>query len=188
MLRDMRCLALAFLASVLPALALAQTPAENRAEANKLLDALQQAPSEAVAGPLGDRIRALWAHAGSPAVLLLMTRAVRELHAGATTDAIQDFGDAIVLDPTMAEAYRERAIARYQAGDTPGAIADLQAAVQREPRDFAAYDTLSHIAEDSQDWKSAYAAWQNVMQIDPKTPDGEQRLNELKRKAFGEET
>ncbi|HUB14537.1 MAG TPA: tetratricopeptide repeat protein [Acetobacteraceae bacterium] len=184
----MRCLALAFLVGAVPALAHAQTPAENRAAANKLLDALKQAPSEAAAAPLEEQIRALWAHAGSPAVMLLMTRGLREMHADALSDAIQDFGDAIVLDPSMAEAYRERAVARYQAGDVPGAIADLQAAVQHEPRNFAAYDTLSRIAEDSQDWKGAYAAWQKVMEIDPKTPDGEQRLNELKRKALGEET
>ena len=79
-------------------------------------------------------------------------------------------------------------VARYQAGDTQGAIADLQATVQHEPRDFAAFETLSHIAEAREDWKGAYAAWQKVMEIDPKTPGGEDRLNELKRKAFGEET
>ncbi|HTW71728.1 MAG TPA: tetratricopeptide repeat protein [Acetobacteraceae bacterium] len=184
----MRCVVLAFLASALPALAAAQTPGEYRAQADKLLDALKQAPSEAIAGALEQQIRELWGHAGSPAVMLLMSRGVRELHAGLMSDAIEDFGDAIVLEPSMAEAYRERAIARYQAGDVPGAIADLQAAVQHEPRDFAAYETLSRIAEDSRDWKGAYAAWQKVMEIDPKTPDGEHRLNDLKRKALGEET
>ena len=188
MLRSMRCLALAFLGFTLPALALAQTPAEYRAQANKLLDALKNAPSETAAGDLEQQIRELWGHAGSPAVMLLLSRGMRELHAGAMTDAIEDFGDAIVLDPSMAEAYRERAVARYQAGDVPGAIADLQAAVQHEPRNFAAYETLSHIAEDSEDWKGAYAAWQKVMEIAPKTPDGQQRLNDLKRKALGEET
>ncbi|HUN39405.1 MAG TPA: tetratricopeptide repeat protein [Acetobacteraceae bacterium] len=184
----MRRLTLAFLGFALPVVALAQTPAQYRAQADKLLDALKSAPSEAIAGALEGQIRELWGHAGSPAVMLLMSRGVRELDAGAMSDAIEDFGDAIVLEPSMAEAYRERAIARYQAGDVPGAIADLQAAVQHEPRDFAAYETLSHIAEDSQDWKGAYAAWQKVMEIDPKTPGGEQRLNELKRKALGEET
>lgn len=184
----MRRSILVILTALVPALAWAQTPAQDRAQAEKLLDALKNAPDEAVAAPLEDEIRALWAQAASPAVLLLMSRAQRELHAGATSDAVEDFGDAIALDPTLAEAYRDRAIARYEAGDVPGAIADLQATVQHEPRDFLAYETLSHIAEESQDWKGAYAAWQKVMEIDPKTPDGAQRLNELKHKAFGEET
>jgi tetratricopeptide (TPR) repeat protein len=184
----MRFLVLAVMVGCLPGLALAQSPADKRAAANKLLDALQNAPSEAAAAPLEVQIRELWATAGTPAVTLLMSRGLRELHAGANDDAVEDFGDAITLDPTLAEAYRDRGIARYQAGDTLGAIADLQAAVQHEPRDFAAFETLSHIAEAREDWKSAYAAWQKVMALDPKTPGGTDRLNELKRKALGEET
>lgn len=171
-----------------PVLAHAQSPAEKHAAANKLLDALKNAPSEEAAEPLETQIRQLWATGGTPAVTLLMSRGLRELHAGAMDDAIEDFGDAITLDPTLAEAYRQRAVARYQAGDTAGAIADLQATVQREPRDFAAFETLSKIAEAREDWKNAYAAWQKVMDIDPKTPGGDDRLSELKRKAFGEET
>ena len=173
---------------VLPGLAAAQTPAEKRVAVNKLLDALKAAPSETVAAPLEHQIRALWATEGTPAVTLLMSRGLRELQAGADDDAIEDFGDAIVLDPALAEAYRERAIARYHAGDTAGAIRDLEATVQREPRDFAAFETLSQIAEAREDWKGAYAAWQKVLEIDPKAPGGEDRLNELKRKALGEET
>jgi tetratricopeptide (TPR) repeat protein len=184
----MRRLVFALVMCALPGLALAQTPADKRAAANKLLDALKTAPNEAVAGPLELQIRQLWATAGTPAVTLLMSRGLRELHAGANDDAIEDFGDAITLDPTLAEAYRQRAVARYQAGDTTGAIADLQATVKREPRDFAAFETLAQIAEAHEDWKAAYAAWQKVMEIDPKTPGGEDRLNELKHKALGEET
>jgi tetratricopeptide (TPR) repeat protein len=184
----MRCLLIALVVCVFPGLALAQSPAEKRAETGKLLDALKDAPSETVAAPLEQQIRELWATSGTPAVTLLMSRGLREMHAGAMNDAIEDFGDAITLDPTLAEAYRQRAVARYQTGDTGGAIADLQATVQREPRDFAAFETLSQIAEAREDWKGAYAAWQKVMEIDPKSPGGEERLNELKRKALGEET
>lgn len=184
----MRYLAFGVAVCALPHLAMAQSPADKRAAASKLLDALQNAPNEEVAAPLEAQIRQLWANGGTPAVTLLMSRGLRELHAGAMDDAIEDFGDAITLDPTLAEAYRQRAVARYQSGDTAGAIADLQATVQREPRDFAAFETLARIAEAHEDWKGAYAAWQKVMEIDPKTPGGEERLNELKRKALGEET
>lgn len=184
MRRWLPCLILA----CLPALALAQSPAQKRGEVNKLLDDLKAAPTEAIAAMLEQRIETLWATSGSPAVTLLMARGMHELKAGADQDAIEDFGDAIVLDPGLAEAYRERALARYHAGDTAGAVADLEAAVQHEPRDFAAYQTLAAIAQAREDWKAAYAAWQKVMEIDPKTPGGEDRLKELKRKALGEET
>jgi tetratricopeptide (TPR) repeat protein len=178
----------ALVGSALPVAAHAQSPADKRAAAGKLLDALKNAPSEDAAMPLEMQLRQLWATESTPAVTLLMSRGVRELQAGADDDAIEDFGDAIILDPTLAEAYRQRALARYHAGDTQGAIADLQATVQQEPRDFAAFETLSQIAEGHNDWKGAYAAWQKVMEMDPKTPGGQERLNELKRKALGEET
>jgi len=87
-------------------------------------------------------------------------------------------------DPIEAQ---HRAIARFGAGDTPGAIADLQATLQHEPRSFAAFQTLSAIAEARKDWKGAYEAWQKVMEIDPKTPGGEERLKDLRRHALGEE-
>jgi lipoprotein NlpI len=69
-----------------------------------------------------------------------------------------------------------------------GAIHDLQETVRLEPRNFAAFRTLTDIAAAREDWKGAYAAWQKVLEIDPKTPGGEERLKELKRKAVGEDT
>ncbi len=92
-----------------------------------------------------------------------MSRGLRELKADADPDAIEDFTDAITLDPNLAEAYHQRAIARYASGDTPGAIADIEAALQHEPRNFAALETLTDISEARKDWKGAYAAWQKVV-------------------------
>ena len=43
------------------------------------------------------------------------------------------------------------------------------------------------IAEARKDWKGAYEAWQKLMEIDPKTPGGEERLKDLRRHALGEE-
>lgn len=165
----------------------ADTPDQRRQSINALLDALKHAPSEEVAAPIETQLRQLWANAGTPAVTLLMGRGLRELKAGENEQAIEDFGDAVTLDPTLAEGYHQRAIARYHAGDTRGAIADIEAALKQEPRDFAALETLSRIAEEQENWKGAYDAWQKVMEIDPKTPGGDDRLKELKRKAFGEE-
>lgn len=172
-----------------PALAQGQAgpPDEKRAALDKMLGALQAAPSEEAAQPLELQIRQMWLNAGTPAVTLLMSRGLRELKGDADQDAIEDFTDAIVLDPNLAEAYHQRGIARFAAGDTAGAIADIQETLQHEPRNFAAFQTLSAIAEARKDWKGAYEAWQKVLEIDPKTPGGEQRLKDLKRRALGEE-
>jgi tetratricopeptide (TPR) repeat protein len=177
------------LCAALPATAQNATQPGNdrRAAIDKLLGALKTAPSEEIAGPLEQQIRQLWLNAGTPAVTLLMSRGLREMKADARQDAIEDFSDAITLDPNLAEAYHQRAVARFTAGDTPGAIADIQATLQHEPRSFAAFQTLSAIAEARKDWKGAYTAWQKVMEIDPKTPGGEERLKDLRRHALGEE-
>lgn len=163
-------------------------PPGRQETANKLLDALLHAPSQGAAAALEQQLRHVWLNAGTPAVTLLMSRGLRQMKAGETHQAIQDFGDAIVLDPKLAEAYHQRAIARFQAGDTAGAIADIQAALHLEPRNFAVLETLSRIAEAGDNWKGAYEAWRKVLQIDPMTPGGKDRLKELKVKAFGEET
>jgi tetratricopeptide (TPR) repeat protein len=110
------------------------------------------------------------------------------LQSEAAQEAIQDFTDAIALDPNLAEAYHQRARARVAAGDSQGAIADIEQTLRHQPRDFAALRTLAVIAESRQDWKGAYAAWMKLLEIDPMTPDGEDKLKDLRRRALGDET
>lgn len=171
---------------LLPSLALAQTTPEKKAAVDKLLAALQTAPSEDVAAALEDKIRQLWLQASTPAVTLLMSRGLRESNANQPDDAVSVFSDAIVLDPTLAEAWHQRAIARFKSGDTAGALQDLQETLKLEPRHFGAWETLEQIAAEREDWKAAYDAWQHVMDIDPRTAHGEDQLKDLKRKAFGD--
>ena len=115
-----------------------------------------------------------------------MSRGLRETNANAADDAVSAFSDAIVLDPTLAEAWHQRAIARFKSRDTVGAVRDLQETLRLEPRHFGAWQTMEQIAASHEDWKTAYDAWQHVMDIDPRTPSGEDRLKDLKRKAFGD--
>ncbi len=181
----MRGLILALL--LLPAAAFGQTPAEKKAALDKMLDALRTAPTEQVAGMMEQRIRQAWLEAGTPAVTLLMSRGLRELNAGATEEAVSVFGDAIVLDPSHAEAWHQRGIARFQGGDTKGAVRDIQETLKLEPRHFGAWQTLVRIAEAREDWKAAHDAWTHVLDIDPRAPRGQERLKDLKRKAFGDD-
>ena len=166
----------------------AQSPAEKRAVTDHMLDALKAAPDEQSAAALENQLEQTWLRSGSPAVTLLMSRGLRSLQAGQDDEAVGSFSDAIILQPDVAEAWHQRALARYHAGDVNGAIHDLQETVQLEPRDFAAFRTLADIAAARDDWKGGYAAWQKVMELDPKTRGGEERLRLLKRRAVGEDT
>ena len=171
-----------------PAQSPAKSPAETRAATDHLLDALKAAPDERSASGLEDQLEQRWLRAGSPAVTLLMSRGLRSLQAGQDDEAVGSFSDAITLQPDVAEAWHQRALARYHAGDVKGAIHDLEETVRREPRDFAAFRTLADIATAREDWKGAYAAWQKVMDLDPMTPGGADRMRLLKRRALGEDT
>lgn len=192
----MRRLVLLVLLALTPAGAGAQpagVPSAPGEGANKasdraaLLDALKAAPDETLAMHIEARLRQMWIEAGSPAVTLLMSQGLRELSAGQSDDAIDAFSDALTLDPDLVAAYHERALARFHAGDSQGAIRDIEETLRREPRDFAALRSLSEIAAAREDWKGAYAAWQKLLEVDPKTPGGAEKLKDLKRRAFGEE-
>jgi tetratricopeptide (TPR) repeat protein len=159
-----------------------------RALIDQMLSALHAAPTEDAADALENKIRQAWLESSTPAVTLLMARGLREMQSGASDEAQQDFDAALALDPTVAAAYDQRAIARFQQGDVPGAIRDIEETLRHEPRDFAALQNLSRIAESRKDWTGAYAAWQKVIELDPKTPGGEARLNDLRRRALGEAT
>lgn len=156
--------------------------------ADPLVAALKTAPDEHAAAAIEQQLQQTWLRQGTAAVTLLISRGLRSLQAGENQEAIDSFSDAITLQPDVAEAWHQRALARYHDGDVDGAIHDLQETIQLEPRDFAAWRSLTDIATARDDWKGAYAAWQKVMELDPKTPDGETRLRELKRKALGEDT
>ena len=166
----------------------AQPANDTRAAADRLLDALKTAPDEQSAAALEGQVEQTWLRAGSPAVTLLLSRGLRSMQAGEDDEAVASFSDAITLQPEMAEAWHQRARARYHAGDLNGAIHDLEETIRREPRDFSAFRTLANIANAREDWKGAYTAWQKVMELDPKTPGGEDRLRLLKRRALGEDT
>jgi tetratricopeptide (TPR) repeat protein len=153
-----------------------------------LLDALRTAPNEEAAAQLETRIQTLWVNQASPAATLLLSRGVREAKGGESNTAIDDFSAVLDLQPNLPEALRMRARARFEAGDYQGAIADLGTTLRAEPRQFLALRDLSHIAESREDWKNAYAAWKKVMDIDPMTPGGKDRLQDLKRRALGDET
>lgn len=150
-------------------------------------EALRAAPDEAAAAAIEAQIREAWARAGSPAIRLLLTRGARELEAGAPGDALDSYDAALDLSPDLLEGWRGRASARRQLGDYAGAVRDLQEVLRRDPTSFMAFSDLSRLAEARGDWRAALVAWQKLLELDPHTPGGQNRLHELRRRALGEQ-
>ena len=152
-----------------------------------LLSQLKAAPTEEAAGAIEAQLRTAWADAASPAIKLLLSRGMRELSEGASSDSYDSYDAALDLDPELLDAWRGRASARLHMGDTAGALRDLQEVIKREPRNFAAWQDLSRIAEARGDWRGALAAWQKMLDVDPHSPGGQARLKDLRRRALGED-
>jgi tetratricopeptide (TPR) repeat protein len=180
-------LLLCLLVSSTPALAQSR-PDPKATEINGLIAALHQAPDEAQAGAIENRLRQLWLQAGTPVTTMLMVSGVHALGREAPQDAVEDFNAALALEPDLADAYEQRALARFRLGDYAGAIADIEATLKRQPLDFSAIEVLSRIAEAHGDAQGALAAWQRALQISPMTPGGAARLQLLTIKAQGEPT
>jgi cytochrome c-type biogenesis protein CcmH/NrfG len=101
-------------------------------------------------------------------------------------NAIADLDAALDLQPDQADLWRMHAEARFANGDPMGAQADLAQALSREPRCFPALADLSRISEANSDFPHALAAWQRLLEIDPKAPNGAKRLEALQRKVAGQ--
>ena len=151
-----------------------------------LLTTLATALDERAAFAIEQQVQAAWLAAVSPAPRLLLTRAAKELAEGDASAAADTFDAVLDLTPDAEPAWRGRAQARMRLGDPAGAMRDLQEALRRESRDFAALQDLSRLAEARQDWRGALSAWQLVLKVDPQTPGGQRRLQDLRRRAIGE--
>jgi tetratricopeptide (TPR) repeat protein len=166
--------------------ALAAAPHDFPAQRDALLLALRSATDEDTARLLEGRLHELWRSTGSPSSILLLDRASREMQAGSPEDAIDDADAVLVLDPDYVAAFETRAAARLMAGDATGALHDAAEVLRREPQHVGALMLVSRAAESRGDMTAAYDAWQKVMELDPKTPSGQARLNDLHRRAVGE--
>ncbi len=166
----------------------APTPPGREATLDRLFALLKVAPDSQTAGAVAEAIQEQWIRAASPAARLLLSRGMRELASNDAQDAFDDFDAALDLDSSLVSAWHGRAMARASLGDAAGAERDIEETMKREPRDFQALQDLSRFAEQRGDWHGAYDAWSRAMDLDPMAPGGAERLKDLHRRAFGDQT
>jgi tetratricopeptide (TPR) repeat protein len=156
------------------------------ASTDALLAALAQAPNAHVAAEIETKLQEAWHDQATPAVQILIDHAVISAAHEKMQDALADSDAAITLQPDLADLWRRRAEARFAAGDDQGALADLAQALVREPRLIPALADLSRYAELKKNNKRALEAWRKVLELDPKTEDGQKRLDRLQKKVSGQ--
>lgn len=162
------------------------SPEQQRAELDRLFEALQSAPDTAGAQAVEMRIRGIWQGAISPSAGLLVRRGLRNLQGEEPAEALDDFDAAITLEPRAAEAWLLRARAYMRLGDRPAAARDLQEALRLEPRHFGALVALSELQEEAGDAPGALRSLEAALVLNPKMAGGGERLRDLRRRAEGD--
>ncbi|MDW8315549.1 MAG: tetratricopeptide repeat protein [Rhodovarius sp.] len=162
-------------------------PSASQTELDRAFAALRDAPDEEGALLVERRILQLFSARATPAVALLLARGQRNLAAGQPEDALEDFDAAITLAPNLPEAWLGRALAHHAAGQLAAALADLQHVLRLEPRHWIALDHLSRWQAEAGNHLAALRSFEAVLAIHPKLRGGQQRLQDLRRRALGED-
>ncbi len=185
----MRRAALA-LALLLAGPAWADTPARPTREQtlDRLLGMLKVAPDEQTAAAVETSISAQWLAEATPAAKLLLQHGLASWASTSRRGAGRfRRGAGPAARPAGGLARPGHGPSRTWA-TSAGALRDIAETLKREPRQFEALQDLSRIAEQRGDWRGAYEAWRQALALDPKTPGGTDRLNDLQRRAFGDPT
>ncbi|MEH1820406.1 MAG: tetratricopeptide repeat protein [Nostoc sp.] len=81
--------------------------------------------------------------------------------------AIEDYTQAIQINPNYAAAYINRGLARYDLGDNQAAIQDYNQAIQINPNDAAAYINRGSARSNLEDNQAAIQDYNQAIKINP---------------------
>ena len=144
-------LALAAAIFLMASTALAQAPQSNLsgtesartsyvddAALDELFAALADAPSQAAATPIADKIWRIWFSPNVPELDDLMEGAAAAARLGDVSRAIRLLNGVIEEYPTYAEGWNRRATMYFLVGNFAASFADVDEVLAREPRHFGA--------------------------------------------------
>jgi tetratricopeptide (TPR) repeat protein len=84
--------------------------------------------------------------------------------------AIEDFNQALRLNPQNSQIYYTRGRSRFKLGDTQGAIADLTHALQINPRNAEAYFILGNVYRKLGTYQRSILNYTQALQLCPNSP------------------
>ncbi len=134
-----------------------------------LFEALQDLnrPSQREVRAIEVQIWMIWSESGSETIDLLFASGIQAMRDGRLADAVNVFGEIIVLDPGFAESWNKRATVHFVLGNYPESIADVERTLALEPRHFGALAGLGQIYMRLERPEDALAAMREGLEVHP---------------------
>jgi tetratricopeptide (TPR) repeat protein len=94
-------------------------------------------------------------------------------------DAINDYSEAIKINPEDARIYEQRAAVEMKLNDNDKALADYAEAIRLKPNEVRYYAYRSYIYEIKGDIKNSMADTEKVLKLDPNNQEAKSRKTRL---------
>ncbi|MCM2473409.1 hypothetical protein HGO38_07945 [Rhizobium sp. CG5] len=155
---------------------------------DSLLTDLRRARDPETAQSIASTIMTAWGDSGSATVNLMMQWANEAIGEKRNAAALDFLDQAIVLDPTFAEAWNRRATLHYTMGSYRKSMADIHHVLALEPRHFGALAGLASILAESGRDEMALKAWERYLDVYPADREAQETVTKLSEKLAGNRT
>ncbi len=95
-------------------------------------------------------------------------RGLAKINLGQYSDAVEDYDEAIRLDPKFAVAYTNRGFAKNSLGQYAAAIEDYDEAIRLDPKDAVAYCHRGSAKDSLGEYTAAIEDYDEAIRLDPK--------------------
>ena len=158
-----------------------------QAELDQLFSTLSESETLEEANAIITNIWQIWRTDTEDSVnIQMMRRGIGFMEQGDYINAEAMFTRIINRDNGFMEAWNKRATIRFMRGNLQGSVDDINEVLKREPRHFGALSGLGMINIQRGDLQSALQNYQDILAINPLSPDANSLILEIKLKLRGD--
>ena len=156
-----------------------------KAQLDRLFEALKVAPDEESAKYFENRIWAIWLNSPSDTATLLMGRVKTAIDAKEYDLALKLLNAILDIKPDYTEAWNRRASVYFTKKEFARSLADIHEVLAREPRHFGALSGLGIILQELGDEKGALEAFRRALAVHPHLERIPELVKQLAEKVEG---
>jgi tetratricopeptide (TPR) repeat protein len=156
-----------------------------KAQLDRLFEALKVAPDEESAKYFENRIWAIWLNSPSDTATLLMGRVKTAIDAKEYDLALKLLNAILDIKPDYTEAWNRRASVYFTKKEFARSLADIHEVLAREPRHFGALSGLGIILQELGDEKGALEAFRRALAVHPHLERVPELVKQLAEKVEG---